>query len=58
METLIWMFLVVALLVAGFWTAVQSRSAWKGAVWWLVAFALIAVALIGPFGETTEAVAR
>lgn len=57
METLIWMFFVAVLVVAGLWTAARTKSVLRGAVWFLVAAVVVVlVVLIGPSGITTEAV--
>ena len=58
METLIWMFLVVALVLTGVVVGIQRQSVWQGAVWVLMGVAIAAIAFIGPFGETTQAVPR
>ncbi len=56
METLIWMFLAAALTLAGVVAGIRSQSVWPGAVWVLAGAAIVAMALIGPFGETVQAV--
>ncbi len=43
METLIWMFLAAALLVTGIVVGVKKQSVWHGAVWVVMAVALVAV---------------
>ena len=55
METLIWMFLVAVLLGTGLTFMVRNQSLWPGGIWFLLGAALLAVALIGPFGESTPA---
>lgn len=57
-ETLIWIFLVAALVLTGVVVGIQRQSVWDGAVWVLMAVAIIAIACIGPFGQTTQAVPR